>query len=146
MKYSRSDYRFAAVICLVGLFIVLVGLDVIPAEPESFQAPHWLVAFCGLLFFLAGASVLVSNYPRLRLAIVAILLAVFATIVAWMVFFAAAEGWSGGIAFLSQDINVWIARVLAGLGLIILIYAFVQVVGRLIRGDLKSSSSGNNSD
>lgn len=143
MKYSRPDYRFAAVICLIGLFIILAGSGVIPADPDSFNGPHWLVALCGLLIFLAGASVLASNYPRLRLSVIALLLAGFATVAVWMALFAAPEGWRGGILFLPQDINAWIARILVGSGILVLVYAFFDVVRRLIRGDAGRKTESN---
>ena len=106
----------AIAVCLLGLFILLVGVDVIPADAENFNAPHWIVALCGLLFFLAGASILTSAYPLLRLAIVTLLLGLFGVVAGGLALFANPAGWQGGMPFLQDSVNALIARLLAGSG------------------------------
>jgi len=126
---------------LLGLFVLLVGFDLIPADPESFNGPHWIVGLCGLLFFLAGVTVLVSGYPRLRLAIVALLLGLFGVVAGWMALFASPEGWQGGIPFFQDSVNALIARLLAGSGALILFFACLQVIRQIIRGEQKQPPS-----
>ena len=135
MKRERSSDAMAIAVCLLGLFVLLVGLDLIPANPESFQAPHWIVGLCGLLFFLAGASILASGHPPLRLSIVAILLAVFSIVAGWMALFSGPEGWQGGIPFLQDSVNSVIARLLVGSGALVLLVACLQVIRQIIRRD-----------
>ncbi len=43
-------------VCMGGV-IFLAALGAIPSDPQSFQAPRWVVAAGGLLFMLAGMAV-----------------------------------------------------------------------------------------
>jgi len=132
-----AGYLTAIAVSLAGLLVVLGAADVIHADPESFHAPRWVVGLCGMLFVLAGAIIGFSNYPRIRLFLTALLLLAFASVAAWVSLMTDPEGWSGGAGFFSTSANGMIAKALAGLGALVLYYAFLQVTARLIRGNFK---------
>jgi uncharacterized membrane protein HdeD (DUF308 family) len=58
---DKSTIVAGVIAALVGLFIVLVSVDVIHADPESFHAPRWVVTFAGLTFVCAGLLLLSQN-------------------------------------------------------------------------------------
>ncbi len=45
---------FAGAFILMGGFIFLAATGAIPSDPESFQAPRWVVALVGVLFMWGG--------------------------------------------------------------------------------------------
>ena len=46
---------------LVGLALVLVSVDVIHADPDSFRTPRWVLTLVGMMFAFAGLLVLSSG-------------------------------------------------------------------------------------
>lgn len=60
----NTDQNQSLILTLMGLLfvvagsaIVLVALDVIPVNPESLQAPRWVVGAAGAMFFFLGLLV-----------------------------------------------------------------------------------------
>ena len=47
-------FFFGGIAALVGGYIIAISLNIIPTDPESFQAPRLVVAAAGMLFFLGG--------------------------------------------------------------------------------------------
>jgi uncharacterized membrane protein HdeD (DUF308 family) len=58
---DRSTLFVGLIAILAGLFVVLVSVDVIHTDPESFHAPRWVVTFAGLTFVCAGLLLLSQN-------------------------------------------------------------------------------------
>ncbi|KAA3647781.1 MAG: hypothetical protein DWQ07_02010 [Chloroflexi bacterium] len=46
---------------LMGAFIVLLSLDIIPSDESAFHAPRWVVAVAGGVFKVAGMAVIWQN-------------------------------------------------------------------------------------
>lgn len=135
-------YLIPGFIIVMGMSVVLAALDVIPADPESFHAPRWVVATFGMMFVLAGVMLLFSDYPRIRHTLATLMVLCFAVGTAWVSLFTIPEEWSGGIGFLSASANGMVAKSIAGLGALILFYAFIQMVIQLITGKIPKLPKG----
>jgi len=47
----------------IGVFIILVSVDVIHADPSSIHAPRWVLTMTGMIFTFAGLYVLNNGLP-----------------------------------------------------------------------------------
>lgn len=95
---------------LIGLVIGGVGVGIIPAPEESFNAPRWVVGLCGLVFFAAGFRVQTVHRPEISRWALLVLVACFAAIGLWVGLFGEAEAFGGGSSLLSTESNVSVAR------------------------------------
>jgi hypothetical protein len=77
----------APVFAVVGLCIIAVACDLIHIDPHALQAPRWVVACAGGLFFLVGLLIASQDQPS---SLHAKLLAA-----AFFSMFAAVFGWVG---------------------------------------------------
>jgi hypothetical protein len=59
---KRSDILGGAIAALVGLGLVLVSLDVIPVDPESFHAPRWVLTLAGMMFTFVGLFIFSNGF------------------------------------------------------------------------------------
>jgi len=59
--YGRSAVFFSLPFLGAGIFIILLGLGVIPSDENKFHVSRGLVASFGMLFFLAGVSLLIHG-------------------------------------------------------------------------------------
>lgn len=55
---SAGAYLFGAIFVAVGTGVALVGLRVIPVNPQDVHAPWWTITAMGLVFAAAGAGML----------------------------------------------------------------------------------------
>jgi hypothetical protein len=55
---DRSTLFVGLIAILTSLFVVLVSVDVIHADPESFHAPRWVLTLTGLTFGCTGLLLL----------------------------------------------------------------------------------------
>jgi hypothetical protein len=46
---------------VMGLFIILVSVDIIHADPESIHAPRWVLTLAGMMFTFVGFHLLSTN-------------------------------------------------------------------------------------
>jgi len=53
----------AAVFAAFGLYLVLVGFEIVATQPDTIKAPLWIVALCGVVFMCAGGFVAVTAAP-----------------------------------------------------------------------------------
>lgn len=63
MTRQQPASRRTTILCglfaiAMGLFLLLVGLGVVPLDPRSVHAPMWTASAAGIAFMLAGLSVL----------------------------------------------------------------------------------------
>jgi hypothetical protein len=103
----------------IGAAICLVGLDVIPVDPDTKHAPAWVISLCGGVFVFAGLAIVLQGYPVIVSVLGNLIVASFAAIAAWVAFFGAAGEFSGGLPFVSSEINVSIARGVFAFGALI---------------------------
>src|SRR5262249_37292515 len=53
----RSRIVAGLIASALGAFILLASAGVIPLQPDSAQAPAWVIALCGVCFACAGGSI-----------------------------------------------------------------------------------------
>lgn len=107
----------AGLFCLgVGAFILSIALDGLPADLAEAEAERWLVGLFGGVFLAAGAAIIGHRWPIVRKVSLTVLLLGMGGVAAWAALYAPADGFSGGIPFLPDGLNVGIARGLAGFG------------------------------
>ena len=85
---------FPVIFLLLGAYIVLISLDVLPYSPSTrkravFDNPqHWQITSLGVAFFCAGLSMLVAQRGRwLPVFVGTVFLAAFLVPMVWFVYF-----------------------------------------------------------
>jgi hypothetical protein len=142
---KRSDVFGGSITTLVGLGLVLVSLDVIPAKQESFHAPRWVLTMAGMMFTCVGLLILSKGFfspaeqrdPIVRwiqyfLAIG--MLAAFAMIFLWVGFGPGEREFGSSVSFffltISNQGNEIIGRILfGGCGLVMALITALAAFG-----------------
>ena len=143
----RAATVIGAMFVGVGLLVVLVAADIIPADDKSFHAPRWVVSACGLFFMLAGVALAITSAPGapegaghttwrsllLGGTIVGLLAAVFN----WIAFGPGERRFGGGIALpfvsVSGPSSEWTGRVAFGIGAVLVDLFLVWILARGLR-------------
>jgi len=116
-KHARLAYGLG---CLaLGSYPIALSLGYVQIEESASTAPPWVIAGAGFVFVIAGFMILLANHSRANNLLAGVLLMVFGIMGIWVSLFSSSEGFSGGLPFLSQDLNILIGRCLFGLGAII---------------------------
>jgi len=86
MPTRQAPWWFGALFVGAGLAIVGVAIDWVPSDPDSFQAPRWIVALAGLVCLLAGSMVWANLYCPgwVNEALAVVLIATMGTMAAWV--------------------------------------------------------------
>lgn len=129
IKLSNGDIALALVAIACGGYILLAATGVLPAQTAN-NTPIWVLAMAGLVFFIAGIMIFLRNYSRALDLFAAIVLASFTLIAAWISVHGSAEGFSGGIPFLPNDMNVSLARIMFGFGALLCFGGFLYALKR----------------
>jgi hypothetical protein len=132
---SINERRLAAALCtLCGALPIGIALGVIPVKPGTVRAPLSIVLFAGLLFWLAGASLLFgSTRPRVNSLLAAIILALFAAIGAWVSLFGTSGAFGGGLPIVSHAANEWISRAMFACGALVCAGCSIYALARAVR-------------
>lgn len=102
---------------VIGLAIAAVAVGLIPAPPESFKAPRWVLGLCGLIFFAGGFRVQTLHRPDISRWSLLVLVGCFAAVGLWVGLYGEAAEFGGGSEMLSPEDNVSVARwIFAGAG------------------------------
>lgn len=133
----RSTLIAGVAAAALGLFVLLVGLGVVPVDPRSVHAPYWIVAAAGTCFLLAGISVAAGAvygvsetgelpkdagwWTRLFYYAVAVVIAgALASIGSWVAFGPGLRGFNGpGLFLLSPEAGDLVGRVVFGFGAVL---------------------------
>lgn len=125
---SRARLAYGLGCITLGCYPIALSLGYIPIVEADIMAPRWVVAAAGFTFVIAGFMILLAHHSRANDLLAGFLLLLFGAIGTWVSLFSAAEGFSGGLPFLSREQNVFVARCVFGLGALISIatcaYAF----------------------
>jgi hypothetical protein len=121
----------------LGLFVVLVGLGVVPVNPRSVNGPLWIATVAGICFLLAGISVAVgaihgvsetgeppkdsSWWMRLFYYLIGVAIAgALASIGSWVAFGPGPRAFGGtGLFLLSPEANAMVGRIVFGFGAVL---------------------------
>lgn len=115
---------------MLGLYPIAIAAGVLEVDPDSLNAPPWILALCGLVFVIAGCMVLLGQHGRINDILAALILLSFALVGAWVSLFSPAEGFSGGLPLLSRETNRLLGRVIFGLGALLSFSLFVYALRR----------------
>lgn len=144
---------------IIGGFIVLSALDIIPNDPDSFNAPRWVVAVAGSIFVLAGASIFASNiatqFPENKLAqsaqfFLGLLITLgLAVPFIWVGFGSGERQFSSSLSFGSfstsgQGDELFGRCIFGGGGLFALVFAIamtVRFINQMIKADVEMDES-----
>jgi hypothetical protein len=131
-RRARLAYGIGCI--ALGCYPVALGLGFFPADEAGLNAPRWVVAAAGCLFVIAGFMIFLANHSRANDLLAGILLLIFCALGLWVSLFSSDEGFSGGLPFLSHELNVTLGRWLIGLGAMITFamcaYAFRRAFSR----------------
>tara|TARA_R110002167_G_scaffold149732_1_gene343153 strand:+ start:347 stop:760 length:414 start_codon:yes stop_codon:yes gene_type:complete len=120
---------------LLGLYPIAIAAGILEVDPDKLHAPPWVLALCGLVFIIAGCMALLGQHGRVNDSLAALILLAFALVGVWVSLFSSAEGFSGGLPFVSQEMNILLQRCIFGLGALICLSLFVYAVRRAINPD-----------
>lgn len=101
---------------LIGGFLLLIGMGIIPHAESDANAPGPVIALGGLIFLVAGAMVLVGMKSRYNDLLAAVFCAILGVVAGWVSLYGTDTGFSGGLPLISRDTNVAIARAVFGFG------------------------------
>jgi hypothetical protein len=121
--------------CLaLGCYPIALALGYLPVGEIELAAPRWVIAGAGLAFVFAGFMILLADHSRANDFLAGVLLLLFSIIGAWVSLLSPDEGFSGGLPFLSQELNIMVGRWVFGFGALIslalCVYAFRRAASR----------------
>jgi hypothetical protein len=129
IKLDNKDIALALVAIACGGYALLAATSVLPVQTAN-DTPLWIVGLGGMMFVIAGVMIFLRNYSRALDLFAAITLASFTVVTGWITFHASSEGFSGGIPFLPNDMNVSLARFMFGLGALLCFGGFLYALKR----------------
>lgn len=130
---ANKSVSWGAVMVVLALVLFLVAAGVIPTGGEVPVAPPMVVTMAGLVLAAGGVALMLPPNSRLRLALVAVLVAGFVAIGGWIAFYGTPGTISGGLSFLPRETNALLGRLVFGIGALISI-AILFVVLRQLHG------------
>jgi hypothetical protein len=159
-KQNQMSSKMALIIGLLfilsGLFVLLMGLGVIPVKKTQTEVPDLILDFAGLLFVFGGAAVINGkNFnseidiqkTSLKVKIIQYLLGVgmllmFLMILGWVVFVPGERHFGGDLLFLSDKSNEIVGRVIFGIGFFMMLFMLIYGTISIIR-DIKNNPPKN---
>ena len=126
----RAKLAYGVGCIALGCYPIALGLGFFPVEEARLNAPPWVVVAAGLAFVIAGFMILLAAHSRVNDLLAAVLLLLFSVMGIWVSIFSPSEGFSGGLPFLSRELNIMLGRGLFGLGSLISIAMCAYALGR----------------
>lgn len=118
MSNNKAGPAYGWMCVLISLYPFALALGVV-APDEPVNAPNWVLAMVGIVFLTAGCMILLGGKSPTNDLLAAILLFSFSATGIWVALFSSADGFSGGVPFVSRETNVALGRGLFGIGAII---------------------------
>lgn len=129
---DRKQAVLTGLVCIVlGLSVCLIGIGVIPYDPDKIHAPVWVIVTGGGVFVLGGLAVVFQRKTLLVSVLGNLLVIAFAAVAAWVAVSGPAAQFSGGIPFLSHEWNVTIARYVFGIGSLLCLLMLIPGISHL---------------
>ena len=138
-----SEKIFGYIVFIVGLLIIAVSLNIIPADEASFHAPRWIVTIIGVIFSIAGISVTGALKGKKVLTHLTglVMYVAFLIISVWITFGPGERKCSSSInGIVNQSTSELSCRVVFGVGFVLLVILFIYIV----RNEFKKTSTGKN--
>lgn len=127
-KKRKLRFRLGWPVTVLGLAVIALALGILPLDGSHWNAPKWIVGLSGAVFVIVGLMMLSGEESRINDMMAALLLTGLGLIGGWIGIFGADEGFSGGLSFLPEAVNISLARGLFGTGALICLllaaYAF----------------------
>jgi len=118
---GNNRLKAVALFCIcAGLFTVIRSMGLIQGGTIDTGTPNVVVALSGIAFIIAGFMLVKKHQSPSYDLLAAILCLVFGLVSAWGAVFFSAEDLVGGLPFINHEINAIIARLLYGLGSLLL--------------------------
>lgn len=131
---TRAGLVYGIGCLLLGCYPIAVALGFIPVDDGELTAPRWIIAGAGLTFVVAGLMILFANHSRANDYLAGVLLLLFGALAMWVSVLSSEEGFSGGLPFLSPELNIVVGRWVFGFGALICfalsVYAFRRAANR----------------
>lgn len=131
----RTRRIVGAIVFGVGLLILAIAGGVI-GERSPQDAPPLVIALAGIVFLSGGVMLALGQQSRITAYLAVVILLAFAGVAAWAAFFAAPEGFSGGLPFVPRELNVSLGRVVFAIAAVFLLGLAVAAAYRAFRRDL----------
>ena len=127
---SRAKLLYGIGCLVLGCYPIAVALGFVPVDDAKLTAPRWVIAGAGLTFVVAGFTFLLADHSRANDFLAGVLLLLFGVLGAWVSVFSPEVGFSGGLPFLSQELNIVVGRWVFGFGALICLALSVYAFGR----------------
>ena len=102
-----------------GVYLVLEGMQVTSFGKPSGNTPYWLITTAGVVFVVAGVSVLMGNTGKWNDLAAAIMTGLMGAIAGWISLFSDDSAISGNAMFISELTGIPIHRIAFALGSLI---------------------------
>ncbi len=111
---------FWGVACLaIACYPIALAVGYLPVDEARLTAPRWVIAGAGFSIAIAGFMILLAGYSRANDLLAGVLLLLFGVMGTWVSLFSSDEGFSGGLPFLSRELNILVGRWVFGIGALI---------------------------
>lgn len=119
MANTRVPGWLALFCILLGAFITATAAGFIPAPPDSFNAPRWILGLVGFVLMACGGALGFDEDSPMRAGMAVLILIPMAIMGFWIAFNGDPENISGGLPFLDQTTNGIIGKWVFGIGAVI---------------------------
>ena len=112
---------------------MLTASGIVPVDEKDLHSPNAILFLCGIIFLAGGIAIVFSSSRRVKMSMVVTILVSLLIIGLWVTFFGDAGHFSGGIPFLSGESNAMLARIVFGLGLLLVFGMLLMALRDLFR-------------
>ena len=134
-RTSRPPAFLGWLMLLLGLYLLLAAVGVLPMDPQDVHAPYWVIGLCGFIVVLGGLMILLGHRARLNDAFAALFCYSGAAVGVWVALFSDPQQIAGGVPFLSREANAALGRVVFGFGAVISLAIAIYATRRAFGAD-----------
>jgi hypothetical protein len=111
----------------------MIALNILPYDESKIHAPDWVILVSGAIFVFGGVAMVFQGNQLLVAMLGNLLVLAFAAVAAWIAFQGPSEQFSGGVPFLSHQLNVKIARILFGFCSVMCVLILIPGLKHLVK-------------
>jgi hypothetical protein len=120
---------------------MLPASGIVPADETDLHSPNAILFLCGIVFLAGGIAIVFSSRRRVKMSMVVIILVSILIIGMWITFFGDVDHFSGGIPFVSRETNTMLARIVFGLGALIVFGMLPMALRDLFRALIRQKNN-----